>query len=362
MEMSTSTFFADQQRLQLDLQDVSARTLARIFELQYSGDREYFQSTNLMLGREPRCQVDIEDTQPYKSCEPNLQKSKVWLAKWPVSVSDDGSKALISMPALSLDDLDRRGNINIWRVETWLIFQRMAAHLHTKTKFLDYDKLIDEHNFTFIASVKNTVSRELYRLVDLPNIPVLDTQLRLGCFGKSSFNNIAVLKNRENGQVLAEQVLQMVLINKEERAPATIPAWWTDKYASHMSRSAQSLKVAPLQIPQHGCHDYQITVTWANTDAQLHTSYPSLMSFCLDAAMDGVVKKHFSQFHGDILNYHVKTMQISCMGESHAGDVLDIKTWEDEIDPYLLLIAVSCRGKDVFQCSLRYHEPLKSKC
>jgi hypothetical protein len=33
MEMSTSTFFADQQRLQLDLQDVSARTLARIFEV-----------------------------------------------------------------------------------------------------------------------------------------------------------------------------------------------------------------------------------------------------------------------------------------------------------------------------------------
>jgi acyl-CoA thioesterase FadM len=233
-----------------------------------------------------------------------------------------------------------------------------AYHLpneKTGATFLEYDKLTEDR-FTFMASTKTEVFRELYDLVDQPTMPNLEAELQLGYIGTSSLNSVAILRNKDTGHVLAQNTNQVVTVLKTTRKPSPIADWWKNKYQPLVSGN-QRLIVSPLNVPERVYH-YTIHVGWSDIDAYKHTNYVSYIRHCLDTAMDGVDKGYFLRFKNDILLYHVKDMEISYKGESKAGDVLDVKTWEDADKPYQLYFDISNAGKTIFQCSMVFFEPM----
>ncbi|ELT97262.1 hypothetical protein CAPTEDRAFT_192400 [Capitella teleta] len=286
------------------------------------------------------------------------QKQVDRLVQLKISVNEDGSKATVSLPGYSLDDIDRTGNVSVSRIQRLLSAVRIAAYhtpnLITGVSFLEYDTLTSDC-LTFMASTKTEVSRDLYTLVNLPELPALQAEIQLGYVGTSSLNSIALLRNKANGHVLAQNVNQVVTVDKVKRKPTPIPDWWKTKYVPVVSGN-QRLIVAPLQIPDK-VYDYQIHVAWSDIDGYGHTNYVCYIRYCLDSAMDAVKKNYFSKFEDDILLYHVKDMQISYRGESAAGDVLSLKAWEDESNPYHLYFDIASKGKTIFQCGMLFHEP-----
>ena len=236
---------------------------------------------------------------------------------------------------------------------------RIAAY-HVPNKdtgatFLEYDKLTEDR-LTFMASTRTEFSHKLYGLVDSVKMPTFEAILQLGFVGNSSLNSIACLTDKEDGSFLAKNINQVVTVDKTTRKPTPIPDWWKNKYMPVVEGN-ERLIVPALEIPPK-TYAYDIRVAWSDIDIYWHTNYLTYIRYCLDTAKDGIVKNYYAKFHDDILQYHVKSMDIMYRGESKAGDRLDVKSWENPDDPYLLHFDISVVGKTIFQNSMHFYEPL----
>jgi len=112
------------------------------------------------------------------------------------------------------------GNFSIWRILQWLTTARLIAYHQpnpsTGKTFLEYDRMTSDL-YTFIASTKATVSKDLYSLLHetLPSgskLPTLAVRLRLGYIGTCSLNTVAVLLNHETGTELVHSINQVILL------------------------------------------------------------------------------------------------------------------------------------------------------
>ena len=221
--------------------------------------------------------------------------------------------------------------------------------------FLDYDHMTADR-FTFMASTRTEVSREFYKgIKQSQTAPKLAINLHIGYIGMSSLNSVATLDDLEdpNGKPWVRNINQVVSVDKGTRKPAPLPEWWTEKYKEAVVGN-QRLIVRAVEVSPNP-HVYEFKVMWSDIDRYKHVNYVSYIRFCLDAAMDAVVKGHLSKFKDDILNYNVKLMEISYKGESLANDELKVLTWENLENPWKLHFDISKNGTCIFQNTIEYY-------
>lgn len=287
----------------------------------------------------------------------------VRMAHLEVNVQRCGKSASIKIPSLSMDDIDRTGNFSIWRIQKMLTGVRLAAYHITSPEtgetFLEYDRLTSGL-YTFMASAKTEITRECYDLPDAAVSPSFEAKLHLGYMGNSSLNSVATLYHTQTGKELARNINQVVTVDKTTRRPAPLPEWWKEKYGDCVVGN-ERLVIPLVPVPDEnvpGFYKGQCQVSWSDTDTYKHTNYLSYIRFCLDAAMDGIVDGQFQKFTGDILQYHVKSIQLAYKGESLARDTLDITVWEDAINAYILHFDVKKDKNTIFQSTMEFYEPL----
>ena len=115
-----------------------------------------------------------------------------------------------------------------------------------------------------------------------------------------------------------------------------LPDWWRAKYSPYAQ--GQSLILDRLKIPDL-THIYKVKVAW--TDMGLvHTISVHYFRFCQDAAIDATNAGFFSRIKGDFLEYKVKKMDISYLGETVANDVLSVYVWENQVHPWMIHFAI----------------------
>lgn len=274
-----------------------------------------------------------------------------------VAISKDGKSATVRLPGLGIDDFNRAGGIAIWRVLHWFSWSRIAAY-HVKdaefgSSFLEYDKMTSDV-FTFMASTRTTVNSAFYHLLESSSSPVLSIKLHLGYIGASSLNSVAVLSDINSGSVLAQNVNQVVCIDKTTRKPTPIPDWWKQKYESFVEEN-ERLVLPLLNVPIQSIYKYDLKVSWNDTDVYKHVNYQSYIKYCFDAAMDAVNREFYSGFRDDILNYNVKSIDCSYKGESVAGDMITVVTWQNVEIPSVLHFSIEKQGNVVFQSSVEFY-------
>lgn len=233
----------------------------------------------------------------------------------------------------------------------------VAYHLpdhKTGQTFLEYDKLTS-NTYTFLASTQTEVSRDFYDLLDQASFPQLDLCVRLGYIGGSSLNSQCQVRELESGKVLANNTNTVVTVDKTTRKPTPVATWWKEKYQDHAFGN-ERLIIQAFTVPEK-TSKYETRVPWSEVDGYKHTNYLSYIRFCLDAGMDAMTRGELSKFSGDIYTHHVKKMQTLYKGETKAGDVISISTWEDTEDPFKVRFDMKKDGATVFQCSMEFFEP-----
>ena len=227
--------------------------------------------------------------------------------------------------------------------------------------FLEFDEIAKEI-FTFMASSKTEISEEYYDLVKCSagiEQRSFAVDVKLGYIGTSSLSSCCEFKDLTTGTVFAKNIIQIVAVGKKTRKPVPIPEWWRQKYGSYSQGDSFRLKIPQMEKP-NGCFDYKVIVRWSDTDAYRHTNYLNYVNFCRDAASDAVDKGYLSVLEGDLLNYSLKTMQMTYKAESLPSQELLVSVWEDEKNPYLLHFDISREEKTIFQSSLEFHSPTET--
>ena len=228
----------------------------------------------------------------------------------------------------------------------------------TGDTFLEYDKLTSDR-FTFMASVKTSVSRSYYTMPDLPELPTLRASVCLGYIGTSSLNTVATINCPESGEVYVHSVNQVVSVDKSTRKPTPLPDWWRTKYAA-MVTGNERLVIPRFSRPET-VHRYESRVPWSDVDMYRHTNYVAYLRYCIDCATDGVFSGAYSNFTEDLSKYCIKDTSLAFYSESNANDTLVISSWEDKDNASLLRFDGTNNGKTVFQSSIEFYPAEDSK-
>ena len=257
-------------------------------------------------------------------------------------------------------DLQFSGHINIRSLQSMLTAARFLAY-HTKDEqtgcaFLEYDKLTED-KFTFMASTKVTVNKRLYELSrreELKRKQSLAVSLSLGYTGTSSLNSVARLYCPDTEDTYVDNINQVVAVSKTTRKPVPLDDWWKQKYQTY-SVGTQPLVIPLIDIPSK-THVYEVKVPWTDIDNYKHTNYVNYIRYCQDAALDATFAEFYSKVKGDFLGYLIKEMLISYKGESVANDILEVKTWENVENPFILHFSIQKDGRTIFQNTIKLYE------
>ncbi|KAK2193487.1 hypothetical protein NP493_12g07000 [Ridgeia piscesae] len=283
------------------------------------------------------------------------------MSKMNATLDKNGKWAHVSIPTLhSIDSFDFSGILTTWQLQALMTKARMFAfHMPSKDTgdtFLQYDKLTADR-FTFMASVKTTVSRSYYDIPELPVSPSMRVSLCLGYIGTSSLSTAANLNCEETGEVFVHNVNQVVSVDKTTRKPTPLPDWWRTKYASAVVGNERL--VIPRFSQPDKVHMYECKIPWSDVDMYRHTNYVAYIRYSIDCAMDGILTGAYSNFTNTQSQYLIKDTNIAFYNESVPNDVLQVASWEDKDNPYILRFDGTKDGKTIFQNSIEFY-PEKS--
>ncbi|KAK6181632.1 hypothetical protein SNE40_009453 [Patella caerulea] len=276
--------------------------------------------------------------------------------KFTQDFNEDKTGVVVHHPGLSFESYDRDGNPSITSIMKVLMSARAYAYHNpidsTGATFLDYAKMTDDC-FTFMASSEIEVEKMMYdiQVVKTP----LDVKVNLGNIGKSSLNSVAEVTLPFNGMTLLRNVNQVVVIDKLTRKPKPVPDWWKEKY------SGCTIRNQPLIIPKlvrpNKYYTYKFYVAWSDTDNYNHTNSASYSRFAINAIQNASSNKYFNSLTQDKLNSGIKKIQMSYIGESAEGDLIEASVWEASDKPIAYCQFLK-EGKAVFQCSVLYNMPV----
>ncbi|ESO85703.1 hypothetical protein LOTGIDRAFT_229494 [Lottia gigantea] len=276
-------------------------------------------------------------------------------AKFKLDYNHDKTQVVVHHPGLSYEAYKRDSNPSI----SSLLMLPMTARAYAYHKpmdqsgatFLDYAKMTADH-FTFMVSVVMEIESTMYDpLID--KIP-LDVKLSLGFIGKTSLNSVAEVSLPSNGMTLMRNCNQVVLVDKATRKPTPVPDWWKQKYSS--STVGNTALIIPKLTKPESVHLCKLFVAWSDTDNYNHTTSASYPRFAVDAIHHASSSNFLKIISENHFKAGVKRVEMSFLGESAEGDLLEICVWEDQQKP-IAYCEFLRGGETIHQSSVEYHTP-----
>ncbi|XP_074648621.1 uncharacterized protein LOC141904071 [Tubulanus polymorphus] len=263
--------------------------------------------------------------------------------------TDGKPLAKIKSPGFNPYDIDRSKFIPEWSLERLMTANRLRA-LYSGD-FLDWNKVM-QGKMVFFVGKRTEIARNFYNR-DLLIGPLM-SEVKLGYVGKSSYNTINTLSHAETGQQIASEVSQLVLIDPKVRKPVPLPGWWVDKYAS-FTAGGKSMRVEILVKPKSS-FIHQTKVRHSDMDGYGHTNFASYVQFSLNAAACATADGHFKGFQNDIVNYPMKSSEMTFKGESTAEDILNVATWEDSNNQKIIHCQIYKATDLIYQQTMTFYD------
>ena len=135
---------------------------------------------------------------------------------------------------------------------------------------------------------------------------------------------------------------------------------WKDQFSGAVVENERLVirKEPLLTGPDRLMAKYSLRVRWNDTDLYKHTNYLSYVKFTMDAAQDAVARGHYEGFSGDILQYHVKTIQMLYVAETVANDQLTVFSWQSDANRQEIHFSIQRDNDDttVYQSCIEFYE------
>ena len=94
-------------------------------------------------------------------------------------------------------------------------------------------------------------------------------------------------------------------------------------------------------------------VKHSDMDYLMHTNQGTYMKFAFDCFAEAAAKNAFSFIKDDICRYKALAANTLHMSETFAGDILDVKVWDDDADPFILNCAIFKNKVNVYYLNIQ---------
>ncbi|XP_061181551.1 uncharacterized protein LOC133190097 [Saccostrea echinata] len=262
--------------------------------------------------------------------------------------SVSGSAASVSFIGIPYSDIDRTGHWAVWCISKMFEAARLAALLDG---FLDYRRIIDEENALAIIKQQLNLDPKVHS-VSLTSPMKLKFDHEFKQLKKTSIMFAVKLKNEATEEILGENFIKVVRINRKTRRSSSFPEYFYEKYAAFMNTPGHSgtEKEDLPEIPRHA-YKYVVIPGHSDEDFNGHLNQSSFIRFCMDAATNASLKGYYEHYTSDMCLYPSLQWTISYVGESLAGDQLTIYTWQKEDTADNIRFAIVRNGNRIFYAS-----------
>ncbi|XP_061181550.1 uncharacterized protein LOC133190096 [Saccostrea echinata] len=267
-----------------------------------------------------------------------------------------GSAASVSFLGIPQSDIDRTG---YWAV--WCIFKKFEdARVLAVTKGFTEGANDEENGLAFVKQ-QLILDPEIQNLSSTMQIK-LKFDVELKQLKQTSFICAVKLKNEATGEILGENFMKVVRINRKTRRPSSFPEWFYKKHAVFMNAVGHpgTEKEDLPEIPKHA-YKYVVVAGHSDEDTNGHLNQSSYIRFCMDAATNASLKGYYEHYTSDMCLYPSLQWTISYMGEGLAGDQLTIFTWQKEHSPDNIRFAIVRNGNQILYASTVFGKTAKEK-
>ncbi|KAK3088519.1 hypothetical protein FSP39_020112 [Pinctada imbricata] len=264
--------------------------------------------------------------------------------------SMENDRAVITLHGVPYAEFDRTGHWSIWTIAKTLEAARLIPFYYG---FLHFHEIQDDCYGLVVRKQVLRLNPKLHQTTCMFSKLMLKVDLQFLSLGKTSYSFAARLKDADTGELLAENFLKFVRINKKTRRAAEFPSFFQEKYG----RIDGNEKV-PFLDERNGSSDppldayiYNVRVHRSDTDQNSHVNQSTYVKYCMDCATEAAMNKYYKNFDSDMCMYTTTKWEMDYIGESGAGDLLDVVTWQSNDDARIISFSIQLNKREIFRAT-----------
>jgi len=159
---------------------------------------------------------------------------------------------------------------------------------------------------------------------------------------------------------LAASIGRIVSVDPSTTKPAPLPAPIFDSLAAAAAAAngdGGTRRYEPLRTPSDvpaTAFTCRVRVRYDDMDLILHTNQGSYLEFVLECAAQAAESGYYSVVCGDVAFRRVRTIASNFLSVSQAGDELEVSTWEDAVNRFLLHFVIRKGGQSIYYAQIEY--------
>jgi acyl-CoA thioesterase FadM len=262
-----------------------------------------------------------------------------------VKTDTENNRTSVRISGFKYDDFDRAGNLCIRKlVRVFEIFREAD-----RSGFFSQLEGEEMSNVALIVLARHwTISRLLYDRAAI-NFPMI-LSLEVTGFGRSSVDLSERLHDETTGELLASCLNRGVTFNTKMQMTVPIPDVLRQQLSARVCAGdtfpifrQPALPVA-ASTPSFTC---SILVRYDDLDQVFHANNAAYIALMRECAAMATTGGFYSRLRGDVAFYPTQSLSCVYVGESFAGDELQVTTWEDAENPLLLYFVLLKQEKTV---------------
>jgi acyl-CoA thioesterase FadM len=172
-----------------------------------------------------------------------------------------------------------------------------------------------------------------------------------------------------NGPVpdpLATVVYRVVNVDPEAFKPMPLPKYFVDALTANFAPGGLQFPMLspPAVAEESKTFRCRIQVRYDDMDMLFHTNHAAYLSFALECATQAAKAGFYSKIRQDLAFYEARGTTSVHLGQSRAGDELEVASWEDQDNPLLLHFLISKDDQVIYYTKVEYYNeapPLQSQ-
>ncbi|ELU04800.1 hypothetical protein CAPTEDRAFT_224013 [Capitella teleta] len=276
--------------------------------------------------------------------KPEVTARLARLANCPM-VHGDGYLLRAKLPGFSNDDFNRAAYPSLFKLGRVVETERPLFFRYPEHTFR---RFLSKHEEVMMIGNHSTISKSLYHKAsfDLPMTLAMST-LHIG---GTSFDVKLSLTEDSTGDEFISTIRRIVCVNMETKKSCAVPAAMKEFFietgiVSNVSKPTFE-PFGPLSPPAD-CFTYKLIVRHDDMDILFHANNAVYTKFAENCAAAATNAGFYRHFRDDICFYLVHKSSVIHVGESFAGDELEVITWQDDVDHNLLYFVTTKNGKDL---------------
>ncbi|KAK3087845.1 hypothetical protein FSP39_011420 [Pinctada imbricata] len=265
----------------------------------------------------------------------------------------EGDRAEIVFHGVPYADFDRTGHWSIWAIAKMFEASRLIPLYHG---FLHFQQVDGAHHGLVVRKQVLRLNPKLHQNMSIFSNLMMKFNLEVLSLGKTSVTYVSRFTDGESGELLAENFVKFVRINRKTRRAAEFPSFFQEMYG--VMNGKETLPFLDKRIiagqPPQDAYTYKVLVRSSDTDRNRHVNQAMYVKYCMDCATEAAINKYYKNFDSDMCMYTTTKWEIDYIGESGTRDLLEIVTWQSCDDLRHIGFLIRMEQKEIFRASTMF--------